>query len=141
MRRFRIIFARPALRWRPGWVAHRLIMEECERRLALNEAYFRELNEKWRRLDTTTPKRPWLNVICECSSMACKRRLLVTVSEYEAVRGVPTWFFITPGEDEPDYERVVLRDDRYAVVEKLGEAAFVADQTDPRREIASDLSN
>ena len=110
-------------------------MEEGERRLARNEAHFRVLNEKLRQLDKTALSKPtrWMNVLCECSSTACKRVLQITVSEYDAVRGVSTWFFITPGHDEPDHERVVLRDDRYAVVEKIGEAAAVADQTDPRR--------
>ena len=48
------------------------------------------------------------------------------------VRMSPTWFIVAPGHEAIDLENVVARYDRYLVVEKRGEAAELAAQTDPR---------
>ena len=56
----------------------------------------------------------------------------LTVAEYEHVRASATHFMLVPGHEIPSIERVVQRAPSYVVVEKLGEAAEVAEETDPR---------
>jgi hypothetical protein len=53
-------------------------------------------------------------------------------AEYERIRRSPTWFPIAVGHDLPEVEDVVEVSDRYAVVEKRGEAAEVTAKFDPR---------
>jgi hypothetical protein len=48
------------------------------------------------------------------------------------VRNDSTRFFVVPGHEDERVERVVERNDRYVVVEKIGEAAEEADDLDPR---------
>ena len=108
-------------------------MDEQDRRRARNEAGFRALNEQIRKMNGFGSERAGvIDIVCECSSTACSKIVSVTLEEYEAVRAIPTWFLIAPGHDEPKIESVLVRDDRFAVVEKIGEAAAVAEQTDPR---------
>jgi hypothetical protein len=51
--------------------------------------------------------------------------------EYERVRSNPTWFVIKPDHDLARLERVVSRDDGYAVVEKLIAEEYMR-ESDPR---------
>lgn len=95
--------------------------DQRKRRLAANEAAFRELNERierrverWEELDAA-----FQNVICECSDTDCTQRLPVTPSEYRMVRRHADRFVIARRHDVPDIERVVYRHDRYWVVQKL----------------------
>jgi hypothetical protein len=55
-----------------------------------------------------------------------------TREEYERVRATSTEFMIAVGHEQTDIEEVVTRQGRFNVVEKRGEAAVVAQQTDPR---------
>jgi hypothetical protein len=48
------------------------------------------------------------------------------------VRSASTRFFVIPGHEDNEVERVVERTDRYLVVEKIGDAAEEADDLDPR---------
>jgi hypothetical protein len=56
----------------------------------------------------------------------------LTLAEYEHVRARPTHFVLVPTHEIPEVERVVEREAGYVVVEKVGEAARVAEETDPR---------
>ena len=58
----------------------------------------------------------------------------LTIAEYEAVRAESTHFLVVPSDEHlsPAVERVVQRNERYWVVEKLGEAAEVSEELDPR---------
>ena len=101
-------------------------MDERQRRIGENEAYWREVNE------LAPPEPGMLNdVFCECGRLECRERIQVTAAEYEAVRSSPTTFVVAPGHEIPDAERVVETGERYRVVEKVGEAARIAVQTDP----------
>jgi hypothetical protein len=53
-------------------------------------------------------------------------------AEYEAVRKNQRWFFVAPSDDYfiPDAEVLVDRQDRFWVVENVGEDAAVAVKTD-----------
>jgi hypothetical protein len=97
-----------------------------ERRLAENEAYWRQVNE------LAPPDPGVLNaVFCECGRLECDDRVPMTATEYAQARVRSTTFIVAPGHELLEIERVVETTDRYAVVEKLGEAAVVAVQTDP----------
>ena len=102
---------------------------ERERRVGLNEATFREINESVR---SDPPGGP-LSFRCECGRLGCNRLVALDRDAYEAVRRNPRRFFMIPGHEIPEYERVVERHDGYWVVEKHDDAAEVAERTDPRR--------
>jgi hypothetical protein len=54
------------------------------------------------------------------------------VREYERVRADPHRFLLAPEHDIPEAEKVVETYEGYLVVEKRGDAARVAEETDPR---------
>jgi hypothetical protein len=112
-------------------------MEARERAeaIARNDATFRAANERVsdfaNGLDDMdgTP----LPFLCECADIRCTEIVRLTRAEYEAVRRDPTRFATVPGhEGDEDSTTVVDENDRYAVVEKLGAAAEIAVELDPR---------
>ena len=108
---------------------------DYEVRTGENEALFREVNErlKERKRDDLAWQAPseW---ICECAEETCTERIVMSPLEYEQLRSEPTHFAVVPNEEHVslDVERIVERRDRFWVVEKIGEAAEVAEETDPR---------
>ena len=101
-----------------------------EARLARNEAFFRELNE---RLEATTPESAaCVVVVCECADEDCAERLTLPHAEYEAVRAHDTHFVVAVGHVDARIEDVVRRNEHYEVVAKRGVAAEVAEVLDPR---------
>ena len=103
-------------------------MSAREKRLAENEAFFREINE---RLEEQTPdSAPSLIVICECADVDCAKRIKMTHAEYEAVRVEPTHFLVALGHADLTVEDIVRRADSYEVVRKRGEGAEVAESLD-----------
>jgi len=105
-------------------------MSGAERR-ALNENIFREMNERLERLGEEFGDGT-LAFLCECSDPVCTAAILIPVSVYEAVRDHARRFVIVPGHEREAVERVTERHADYLVVEKLGEAGEVAEETDPR---------
>jgi hypothetical protein len=105
-------------------------MSAREERLAANEAFFRQLNE---RLEELTPAAASaLIVVCECADEDCAQRLTLRHEEYEAIRADSILFVVARGHADPTIETVVHRTDRFEVVRKRGEAAEVAERADPR---------
>ena len=109
-------------------------MSERERRVGLNEALFRQVNE---RLEDLNEALGWvggrMQVVCECGDEACIERISMSPEDYEAVRAVPTTFALVEGHDDPTVETVVERRDEFVVVRKHGGApAQIAAETDPR---------
>jgi hypothetical protein len=103
---------------------------------ALNESLLRERNEA---LETHNASVHWVDPpvadwYCECAQIDCDVPVQLTVEEYERVRANPRWFIVAPDERHrrPDVERLVEQTDRYWVVEKVGEAAEMAEALDPR---------
>ena len=92
-----------------------------------NETMWRDLNEA----DPPEPGRVAF-VFCECGHAGCTEQLPISWSEYERVRSEPTHFIVLPGHEEAEIERLVRSEDGFAVVEKEGEAALLAERTDPR---------
>jgi len=105
-------------------------MDSRVRRLARNEALFREVNE---RIATTT--RGFVaghadavqDFLCECHDVECAQRIGLTLAEYEEVRSHPRRFVVAVGHESPAIEAEIVRRDGYSVVEKLGEAGEVAE--------------
>ena len=108
-------------------------MSERERKLGLNEAMFREINERLEELNKTfADYTELLEVVCECADVGCAELIELQPAVYERVRADPTLFIIVPGHQVTEVEDVT--DDRsgYAIVRKRdGEAAEAAEETEP----------
>jgi len=105
-------------------------MSARDERLAANEAFFRQLNE---RLEELTPAAASaLIVVCECADEDCAQRLTLRQEEYEAIRAHDTYFVVAVGHVDSRIEHVVRQTDRFEVVAKRGAAADVAEDLDPR---------
>lgn len=103
-------------------------MDAWTRQLARNQALFREVNE---RLKEVSPRVSFLELLCECSDPDCTKTLAVAAHEYDAVRAKRTHFLVARGHEISETERVVEDNDRFVVVEKTVETAFMA-ESDPR---------
>jgi hypothetical protein len=105
---------------------------ENARRVGLNEALFREVNERLEEVGESFGLDS-LDLICECSEIDCAERITVSIPEYEALRSNPRLFAVAPGHEVDDVEEVVERRERYDVILKReGPPARIAEQTDPR---------
>lgn len=111
-------------------------MEESERRVGLNEAVFREVNERLKDLNEAfTAVTETMDLICECADTTCTGHIEMRPDEYEALRAEPTHFAVLPGHAlDGASEHVIAQRPGYHVVEKLGGAADVAEATDPNGE-------
>jgi hypothetical protein len=109
-------------------------MSSREERIGLNEAVFREVNERIESLaETFDLKTQSLDLICECGDGACVERISMTPAEYEEVRSEAHQFAVHPGHEYPDVESIVGRLKGYDIVRKNeGVPAKIAEQTDPR---------
>lgn len=106
-------------------------MATSEKRLALNEALFRETNERLEeRVRMFVGEEELFGIICECASLECNERITLTKDEYAAVRADPTQFALKPGHTIDSVEEVVARTDRYEVVRKQGLAGEMAELLD-----------
>ena len=103
-------------------------------RVARNEATFRDANERVAAFARELGREQEVPILCECADARCTHVLLVLPSEYEEVRRHPTWFFSDHGHvaNAEGYGRVVQENDRFAIVEKLGEVAEIVAELDPR---------
>jgi hypothetical protein len=108
--------------------------EEQSRRVGMNEALFREVNEQIRSLnDEFVAQDGVITVICECGDSECTERLELRLSEYERVRADSLTYVIANGHVFPSVEQVVDRADGYEVVQKQDRpAAELSEETDPR---------
>jgi hypothetical protein len=109
------------------------VNEHEHQRRALNEALFRDVNERIaesaERFDAEKTE-----FVCECSDPSCTERVPATLAEYESVRKKSTTFLLAPGHVEPDVERVVSHRGRFQIVEKVQEAMRqTVIRLDPRR--------
>jgi hypothetical protein len=105
-----------------------------EERIGLNEAVFREVNERINDLAEHfgLEDQP-LDLVCECGDPTCVERITMSRADYEQLRSDPTQFAVYPGHTKGDIEAVLERRDSYVVVRKHeGEPAEIARETDPR---------
>jgi hypothetical protein len=93
-------------------------------RIAHNESFFRDLNER---------KAEWLKrglqaagFRCECWQMDCVARIPLSGQEWEEVRSRATRFAVAPGHIAAEHEQVITRYPNFWIIEKHGEAGEVA---------------
>jgi hypothetical protein len=106
-------------------------MSEREERIALNEALFREMNERVEEgvVASHGDGEPFV-IACECGNIECLERMRLTPSEYDAAHAHPAQFVVVDGHVAPDVEDVVARHDGYLVVRKRGRAGEIAAELD-----------
>ena len=109
-------------------------MDERERRIGLNEALFRQVNDRIEGLNRAFGAiTETMQVICECGDAGCVEQITMGVHEYEQLRRDPRRLAVVPGHGDGRVERVVERRETYEVVEKHeGGPARLAERTDPR---------
>lgn len=108
-------------------------MAERQRRRSLNEAVFREVNERIREVNERFESDPQtLDLICECDDTDCANRISMSATDYEQVRADSRQFAIVPGHSDATVEVVIAHEKTYELVRKRGEAAAIAEETDPR---------
>ena len=106
-----------------------------ERRLAQNETLFREVNERIEDLALSHADEDHVyEFFCECSNADCNLRLSVPLSTYEQARTDSAVFIVAIGHDLPEIEDVVLSGAGFQLVRKRGDAAELAEETDPRND-------
>ena len=104
-----------------------------QKRIAHNEASFRDINEHLEDGLRQVRHAPELQqFICECGDRSCESSVRLSFEEYEALRRDSRRFAVVPGHVFPETERVVAANDRDEVVEKTGAAIEVADASDHR---------
>jgi hypothetical protein len=102
--------------------------EHAQRRIALNQATLRRLNEAMR-----APAGRAVAIRCECGQIGCNQLIGLSSREYETVRAHARRFAIVPGHEIEEVDETVEHHEAYAVVEaRPPVAAAVADRTDPR---------
>lgn len=109
-------------------------MSSREEQIGLNEAVFREVNERIEDIaEAFDVKSEPLDLVCECGDATCVQRITMSHAEYEQLRSDPRQFAVHPGHEIPDVERVLDKRKGYDIVEKdHGVPEQVAEQTDPR---------
>ncbi len=110
----------------------RRVSTDMQERIARNEATFRSINEDIERGRDAEDDRTLVGFVCECGSAECSRLIELTPAEYERVRSDPCLFAVVNGHEMPVAEKVVERNDRYAIVRKLDVGGAVAKESDPR---------
>jgi len=101
-------------------------------RLAKNESFFRQVNERIKDVADGFEAGGSYEFLCECSDPACTERIELSQADYEHVRADPTRFVLARGHAAPEIEHVVEREDDHIVVEKIGVAGEIAAHLDPR---------
>jgi hypothetical protein len=96
-------------------------------RQARNESLIRTVNEQIAAIDqqatTWAEADQQFEFLCECGrNNGCDDRVLMTLEEYERVRGQRDRFALVPGHESDEIERVVETADRYVIVDKRDEA-------------------
>ena len=109
-------------------------MDERGRKLALNEAFFRDVNERINEQAEVWGHRAQdaVEYLCECSNSDCTFKVELTPEAYEHVRSNGAWFAIVPDHALPEIEDVIERHEGYWVVSKRGDTGEFVALLDPR---------
>ena len=103
------------------------------RRIGLNEALFRELNERLSALDEAfAPTTEAMELVCECGDAGCTERITMTPAQYEQLRADPATFAVVRGHASADVEAVEERGDYDVLRKEPGLPRRLAEATDPR---------
>ena len=103
-------------------------------RVAHNNVIFRDANEQIGEAAQRYVPDETVPFICECPDTSCTVLLRLTLADYESVRADATHFINAPGHDAADegWAHVIERREGYDIVEKVGRAASIAEDLDPR---------
>jgi hypothetical protein len=96
----------------------------------MNEALFREMNERVEERTHETSRSSELTIVCECADVDCTERITLSIAEYNAARDDGAQFLVAPGHETRDVEEIVTRNERFELVRKRGFAGKVADALD-----------
>jgi len=107
---------------------------ERERKLALNEVMFRDVNENIEKtaVDNRYQAGDLPSFVCECSDPDCGELIRLALPQYEEVRNYPSRFLVRPGHEVREIENPVERHKNYLVIEKIGEGRATAEEADRR---------
>ena len=110
--------------------------EERVRRVGVNEALYRQVNERIEDVnDAFGVVTGDLAVFCECGDLECTDQIVLDRAAYERVRSSPVHFVVRPGHDDPEAEHPVERYEAYWVIEKdAGTPADVAREANEQLE-------
>jgi hypothetical protein len=100
-----------------------------DERLAKNEILFREVNERLDDMATSWSKTT--DYLCECSDVSCIEAIELTKEEYERARSRPKVFFVVPGHEQLDLEKVIEEHEHVLFVEKFVAVEEIIEE-DPR---------
>ena len=100
-----------------AWCIVRARETRSRRALLRTETLFRELNEAVQ-LYYRADGHSQADFVCECSDAHCVDPVQLTPTEYTDVRSHATRFFVVPGHEMDEIERVVETNDRFVVVQK-----------------------
>jgi hypothetical protein len=98
-----------------------------EKRIAYNEAYRRDLNERKVGAEGGSLGAGYR---CECGHAECFERIRLTDSDWQQVRAKPTRFAVAPNHVAVGVETVVKEMPHFWLVEKDGRAGEVAEKLD-----------
>jgi hypothetical protein len=96
-----------------------------EERVARNEELFQEVNRQIEKLEEKLGRPKTFAILCECGKKHCLDGFDVEPAVYQRVRSNPLLFFVVPGHEDREVERVVEQTPAFLVVEKVGRAAEV----------------
>jgi hypothetical protein len=122
---------------RPAGIPRRVTeTQTTAERVARNDAIFREANEGIESAAREYSIDGSLPFICECAEPTCQDIVRLDLAAYDAIRAVPTHFLNAPGHVKAaqGWATIVESRDGYDVVEKVGPAADLAEELDPRSE-------
>lgn len=96
-------------------------------RLAKNEDFFREVNERINeKAESQNSDSHRYEFFCECSDVSCMERVLMTLREYGHIRAEPTRFVVKTNHVIREIEHVIETVPDHMVIEKHGEAGRIA---------------
>src|SRR5664279_4167012 len=105
-------------------------VEDRNRRLAQNEALFREVNERVRDIATKLGDDGGYEYFCECANKDCTYRISLRLADYEKIRSDARQFVVRPDHFTPEVETLVLKTDAFWVVRKTGDVGAYVEQLD-----------
>ena len=103
-----------------------------ERLIAENEALFRAANERASTWEERARAEATELYFCECADPQCTEKVGLTFTDYERVRSDSSWFFVVPGHEVADVERVIEDHGDWVVIEKEPDVQDIVEETDPR---------
>jgi hypothetical protein len=108
-----------------------------EKRIARNDATFREANEQIGAAAGIYGIEGAVPFICECADPACSEIVPLELRRYEEIRADSRHFLNVPGHEAAAQGAAVVIDKRegYVIVEKVGHAGDVVEALDERKAV------